>query len=154
MQADKTISHYHTDPKIIEQKNIGFYTVGLMMYLDEDGVYKRAIANSIKSSRIAGMVWKRYGPDKISLRVEPTPCFYEYPLGKRFFYTTSDGKVDPLAPNWDYIPGLPGRLLYLSETKPGRMQQSPPSNENYKVIVGYKTEDGFIFRPERLLCCP
>lgn len=151
--ADKSVSHYHTDPKIIEQPNIGLFKPGLILYLDEDtGLYDYAIATSLKKSRIAGIVWEVYGKDKISLRVEPTPLIYELPLGPEFFNLDVNGKVAVTEPNWDYIPGEFGRILYLSETAPGRMQQQYPVN--FKVIAGYKTLDGFIFRPERLGCCP
>lgn len=150
--ADKTKSHYHTDPRIIEQPGIGLIRPGHLLYLNENtGLYGYAIANSTMTSRIAGIVWEVFGNDKISLRVEPTAMAYELPLGPEFFYTFDNGEVNPLSPSWHYIPGEFGRILYLSETKPGRMQQEYPTT--YRVIAGYKTEDGFIFRPERLSCC-
>ena len=152
MQRDKTISHYHTDPKIINQPGIGTYKPGQLMYLDVDGIYKLAVAWSHQESQVAGMVWEIFGNDKISLRVEPTPVFYEHPLGPEWFSKDIEGRVILTPPLEDKIPGEFGDRLWLSDKYPGDMQLEEPNP--FKTIIGYKTKDGLIFRPERLFCCP
>lgn len=152
MQRDKTVSHYHTDPKIIIQSRIARFKPGTLLYLDVDGLYKKAVAWSHQESQIAGMVWEVFGPDKISLRVEPTPVFYEHPLGPEWYAIDSEGKVMIHVPLKEKLPGKFGDRLWLSDTEPGELQDTIPEGP-FKTIVGYKTKDGFIFRPERLFCC-
>lgn len=152
MQRDKTVSHYHTDPKIITQSRIARYKPGTLLYLDVDGIYKKAVAWSHQESQIAGMVWEVFGPDKISLRVEPSPIFFEHPLGPEWYAKDSENKVMIHVPLNEKIPGKFGDRLWLSDTEPGEMQDTMPEGP-FKTIVGYKTKDGFIFRPERLFCC-
>jgi hypothetical protein len=149
---DKTISHYHTDPKLIEQENIGLvFTPGQLLYLDDDGVYKLAIATSEKESNVIGMVWSILGPNHIYLKVEPTPCQYDLPLGENWFNVSGDGKVVINSPNDSKIPGSIGQILFLSETVAGGIQDEAPNIAGSTFIVGYKTKYGFLYRPERVL---
>ena len=153
MQFDKTISHYHTDPKVINQQDIGLYEPGTIMYLDAfSGYYKPAIANDFNSSCVMGFIWQVYGANKVSLKTEFCHLQYGTPLWETW-YNKIDGKVDPTSPNWHKIPGELGRQLYLSETVAGAVQANYPTG-GYKVIIGYKTLYGMIWRPENLTACP
>ncbi len=83
---DKTVSHFHTDPKLIEQ--IGSETdlkVGQVVYLDTDGFYKPAMAVSEQQQNIQGIIWDFKKQDGFLLKFEPGPYSYRFALTKDFF---------------------------------------------------------------------
>jgi hypothetical protein len=152
LQRAKTTSHYHTDPKLIEQ--IGCKTMlrsGMLVYLDKDGYYKPAIALCQRSCNIIGVVISFVGEDKFYLKHNHGHMYYREPLPPDWFFTI-DGKVDEFAPLFEKIPNTLGNPVYLSDTVPGGMMSSPPINNKYVVQAGYRTEYGFYFKPEPFCC--
>lgn len=152
LQRAKTNSHYHTDPKLIEQE--GCKTIlkpGMLVYIDKDEIYKPAIATCQRSCNIIGVVVSFVGNDKFYLKQNHGHMYYREPLPPDWFFTI-DGKVDELAPLFEKIPNTLGNPVYLSDTVPGGMMSSPPINNKYVVQAGYRTEYGFYFKPEPFCC--
>lgn len=147
LQNGNTVNHYHGDPKLIEQDGCqASLLIGDFVYLDSDGIYKKAIANSRKSSNVQGIVWSFVGDNKFYLKHNHGHMFYRHPLPKYWFNLDIDGNVDEKSPLYSYIPSLLGNPLYLSDITPGRMTTNPPST--YIFMLGYRTEYGFYYKPE------
>lgn len=152
LQRAKTTSHYHTDPKLIEQEGCkSFLKPGMLIYLDKDGYYKPAIATCQRSCNIIGILISFVGEDKFYLKHNHGHMSYREPLPPDWFFTI-DGKVDEWAPLFEKIPNTLGNPVYLSDTVPGGMMSSPPLNDKYVVQAGYRTEYGFYFKPEPFCC--
>lgn len=152
LQRAKTTSHYHTDPKLIEQPGCkSFLKSGMLVFIDKDGIYKPAIATCQRSCNIIGVVMSFIGSDKFYLKQNHGHMYYREPLPPDWFFTI-DGKVDDLAPLFEKIPNTLGNPVYLSDSVPGGMMSSPPINNKYVVQAGYRTEYGFYFKPEPFCC--
>jgi hypothetical protein len=152
LQRAKTTSHYHTDPKLIEQ--VGCKTMlkpGMLVCIDKDGVYKPAIATCQRYCNIIGIVISFVGDDAFYLKHNHGHMSYREPLPPDWFFTI-DGKVDEMAPLFEKIPNTLGNPVYLSDTVPGGMMSSPPLNNKFVVQAGYRTEYGFYFKPEPFCC--
>lgn len=149
---DKTIGHMHTDPILIEQ--IGARStlqVGQVVFVDSDGIYKPAMAVEDKQRDIEGVVWSFVGNDAFLLRVSPGPMQFRLPLTRDFFNQDGNGRIIENSPNDAKIPGTLGQKLYLSATVPGGLQATRPTS--HALIVGYKTDYGFMYRPDLVECC-
>ena len=136
---DKTISHSHSDPKIIEQigaKNS--FIIGDLVYLDVDNIYKLALSVDDQKQNIQGVIWSFPTPDSFYLRIAPGPFEYRFPIEQNF--------ID------NFIPGNVGDRLWLSNTNPGKMVNTKTGGD-FEVFVGYKTDYGFLYRPELYICC-
>ena len=68
------------------------------------------------------------------------------------WFFTIDGKVEETAPLFSNIPNTLGNPLYLSDSVPGAMMSSAPINKKYVVMVGFRTEYGFYYKPEPYCC--
>ena len=133
---DKSISHFHVDPKLIKQIGASStLSIGQLVYLDTDGLYKPALAVSEQMSNIQGIVWSFVGADSFYLKSEPSQLSYRLPFTKDYFNTFPNGKVNPVSINNTKIPGDLGAKVYLSETVPGGLQSTPATNLNYNVII-------------------
>jgi len=150
---DKTVSHLHTDPKLITQ--IGCQStlkVGQFVYLDTDDLYKPGLSGSSKQKTfIHGYVWSFIDEDHFYLRMSVGPVKYRFPFGPEFFLTNGDGTVDEYNVNPFKIPGNIGDRLWLSETEPGGVQIFKP--KVWPLAVGFKTEFGLYYRPDTIFCC-
>lgn len=152
INIDKTKNHFHTDPKLIEQTNVSNdLLIGQLVYLDEDGLYKPAIATDRLKSNIQGIVWSFIGKNQFYLSMEPKPLFYRFPFIPNWFSNDFDG-LNENAPLYSQIPAPLGHKVYLSESIPGGMSATPPSDIKLTVIVGYRTEYGLLYRPEPFCC--
>ena len=144
ISKNKNLNHYHTDPKLIHQINCkNTLHLGSIVYLDTDYNYKLAYSDSnsdnMTTSLVQGVVYGFKGNDYFYLKINPGPMEYKYPLDKKFF--NYDGTPSDL-----YIPGNIGSTLWLSEYIPGKLQSVQPTNN--PVIIGYKTDYGFLYRPK------
>jgi len=149
---DKTVGHSHTDPRLIQQNGCtSTLSIGQVVYLDADGIYKPARSSAIDESNIQGIVWSFVGNNQFYLKTSIGPLRYRFPYTKNFFNTTGLGKVDEYSPLNTKFPGNIGGKLYLSETIPGELQSEEPTY--LPVIVGYKTSYGMIYRPDINTCC-
>jgi hypothetical protein len=147
---DKTIGHFHIDPVFVPQVSAAdTLEAGQILYLDNDGLYKPALAVEDKQINIVGIVWD-ITPTGFYLRTTPGPMQYRLPLPASYFNLDVNGRPDENNPNTAKIPGNFGQKLYLSETIPGGLQLDKPA---FAVIVGYKTKYGFIYRPDLAQCC-
>ncbi len=135
-RRDKSISHFHLDPKLIQQTDAKTtLDIGKFVYLDTDGIYKLAISNGTEiQANVQGYVWSFVGNDAFYLKSGFGPLEYRFPLPGDFS-----------------IPGNVGDELYLSASSYGDMQTTTPSA--YGFIVGYKTDYGMLYRPDPLFCC-
>jgi len=134
-QRDKTISHFHTDPKFIAQPlSSQILSVGQFVFLDTDGVYKPAISNATEQmANVIGYVWSLEA-DGFYLKMGYGPMEYRFPI--------------PLTLE---VPGNLGDEVYLSATVPGGMQTTAPTG--YPLVVGYKTDYGMLYRACPTFCC-
>lgn len=151
IHKDKTIGHIHTDPKLIIQPNCkSILSIGMLVYLNPNNeLYLPAISTDEEiTSNVQGIIWNFVGDDKFLLKILPGPMEYRFPLPKEFFNISGN----TITPNITYIPGNYGDRLWLSETKPGRMQSNKPTFPNIPLIVGYKTPYGFLYQP-KYICC-
>lgn len=153
-RRDKTIGHIHTDPRIIYQPDAQeTLEIGMLVYLDCDGVFKPALAVPEKSE-LAGVVWSFEGPHNFYLHQGDGPMLYRFPLTPEFFSSDGDGRVRENAPDPILIPGHLGDLLYLSPTEPGRMTHVRPTGiDECEVVVGKKMQYGFLYQPGDPVCC-
>jgi len=136
---DLTISHSHTDPKLLYQANAEqTFNIGDIIYLDVDNIYKLAQAIDGQKQNVQGVIWSFPTPDSFYLRIAPGPFEYRIPLEQSFI----DSR----------IPGGIGAELWLSDVSPGRMVNLKPDTL-YDVFIGYKTDYGFLYRPELYICC-
>lgn len=149
---DKNSGHIHTDPKLILQANCTTeLKPGQPVYYDEQlQKYLPAISerSNVKKSFIQGIVWGFIGTDKFYLRVQPGPMEYRMPLTAEYFTALKPSVIV----NNSLIPGDYGSPLWLSESVPGGLSADPPLT-GPKVIIGYKTDYGFIYRPKSIVCC-
>lgn len=152
LQSDKTVGHFHTDPKLFHQVNVQeTLKIGQFVYLDTDGLYKPAIATTQRSSNVQGIVYSFVGNDEVYIKHTPGHMFYRHPLPPEWF-AEIDGVVQENAPLFSHIPNLLGHPVYLSDVHAGGMMTNPPSNNKYVVLVGYRTDYGFYFKPEPYCC--
>lgn len=163
-RRDKTVGHYHIDPKLIIQEDASStLEVGMMVYLDSDGLYKPAVAipTEPEKSNVCGIVWDFEGPDQFYLRQGATPLMYRHPLGPDWFEKDSNGRVREEAPSPSLIPGDMGAYLYLSPSNPGYLTHIPPyedqstqceCNELCSVVVGIKQQYGWFYDPSVNTC--
>lgn len=163
-RRDKTVGHYHIDPKLIIQEDASStLEVGMMVYLDSDGLYKPAVAipTEPEKSNVCGVVWDFEGPDQFYLRQGATPLMYRHPLGPDWFEKDSNGRVREEAPSPSLIPGDMGAYLYLSPSNPGYLTHIPPyedqttqceCNELCSVVVGIKQQYGWFYDPSVNTC--
>lgn len=152
----KSKGHIHNDPKLIQQSDkFSDLPIGKFVYLDKDSKsYKLALSTTDqRKSWVQGLVWSHIGDptdkskfSKFYLRVAPGPMSYRFPLTKDYFNT--DGSV-----NNTVIPGQFGDILWLSETDPGGMQTNKPISTHLRLIIGYKTNYGFLYQPKYIECC-
>jgi hypothetical protein len=149
-QRGKTVSHFHTDPKLFVQENVkSLLDVGMFVYMDVDGLFKPAIATSRRKANVQGVVYEIIGNNKVYIKHNHGHIYFREPLPPSW-YAEVDGKVDEKAPLFIKVPALLGNPLYLSDTIPGGMRNSPPLQ--YVVQVGYRTEYGFYYKPEPFCC--
>jgi hypothetical protein len=150
---DTTVSHFHTDPKLISQVGCKFsLKVGRFIYLDADGIYKLALSSASEiESNIQGYVWSFLDNDNFYLKSGIGPASYRFPLEPDFFDTDINGHVIENQVNALMVPGALGDRIWLSETVPGAIQSDRPSS--YPVSLGFKTEYGFMYRPDVIFCC-
>lgn len=150
IQQGNTVSHFHTDPKLFEQTNVkNTLEIGMFVYMDTDGLFKPALAVSRRQANVQGIVYEFLGDNKVYIKHNHGHIYYRHPLPPEW-YAEVDGKVDEKAPLFIKIPGMLGNPLYLSDTIPGGMRNSPTTN--YTVQVGYRTEYGFYYKPEPYCC--
>jgi len=145
-QRDKTISHIHHDPKLIEHDYPVNFVPGQILYMHESGQYKLAYASDFKPSQVIGVVWSIVDDRHFWLKCEPCPMSYRFPFAKSYFNQIG-GVVQE---NNSTLPGQMGVKLWLSETVPGYVQLVKPT---YPTLVGYRTEYGMIYRPDITSCC-
>jgi hypothetical protein len=150
---DTTISHFHTDPKLISQIGCKFsLKVGQFVYLDHDGIYKLALSSATEiESNVQGYVWSFLDNDNFYLKIGIGPAFYRFPLESDFFDTDINGNVIENQVKNLKVPGNLGDRIWLSETVPGEIQSFRPSS--YPVCLGFKTAYGFMYRPDVIFCC-
>jgi hypothetical protein len=148
---DYSQAHVHGDPKLILQENVkDSLPIGKVVYLDKDSnTYKLALstASDVRKSWVQGLVWSYVGKDKFYLRTTPGPMGYRFPLTKGYFLD------DLKTPDPNVIPGEFGDILWLSESGEGGLQNSRPVNSNPNLIIGYKTNYGFLYQPKFIECC-
>jgi hypothetical protein len=101
----------------IYQPDHGFY-VGDQIYLDSTGTYHKAQANAASSSIVVGTVKELGIP------------------GRNYFSFEPKGRVLHEMPT---LPGLPGQLLYLSQTNPGELTDQLP--DYLAVPLAIKIDD-------------
>lgn len=152
-KRDKTIGHFHTDPKLIEQTNAqSELEIGQVVYQDCNGKYLPAEACANKSI-VCGVVWDFEGPNHFYLRQGDTPLMYRFPLTKDFFLVDANGRVREDSPDPTKIPGDYGQFLYLSDTNPGWYSHvTPTSVGSCKVILGKKQKYGWLYQPSERTC--
>lgn len=134
IQIDKTFNHFHTDPKLISQEDCANYLkLGQFVYLDNNGFYYPALSQKDYPFRaiVVGVVWQFEGKDQFYLKCEPGPLYFRFPNY-----------------NSNSIPGKNGCILYTSDIIPGGVTDQAP--EDVQFIIGYKTNYGILFRPERI----
>ena len=149
---NKTVGHYHSDPVLIYQNNAKYdLKIGCPVYLDyTTNAYKLASANQIISANVIGVVWKFIGNNKFYLKMNSGPMKYKLPLGIDYFNKDEFGTVIENSPNNLLIPGNYGTTLWLSDSVPGGLQTTRPLFNT--VIIGYKTEYGYLYRPKIIRC--
>lgn len=152
-RRDKTIGHFHTDPKLIEQLNAqSELEIGQVVYQDNTGKYLPAEA-CVDKSLVCGFVWDFEGPNHFYLKQGDTPLMYRFPLTKDFFLLDANGKVREDSPNPTKIPGNYGKNLYLSDTNPGWYTHVPPTSVgSCRVIIGKKQKYGWLYQPQENFC--
>lgn len=131
-QRDKSISHFHLDPKYILQKPTGL-CLGQFVFLDIDGLYKPAISTSEQQSNVQGFVYAK-DIEGFWLKSGYGPIEYRFPVDDTFS-----------------VPGTLGDEVFLSATVSGGMQATQPAT--WPFIVGYKTDYGLLYRPDPVFCC-
>jgi len=146
-QRDKTISHIHQDPRIIEHDYPVDFVPGQIVYMDDNGEYKLANSSTFKESQAIGVVWSIVDSTHFWLKTEPCPLFYRFPLAKSYFNVIGNDVQE----NNSTLPGQMGVKLWLSETIPGYVQINKPST--YPTLIGYRTEYGMLYRPDIPYCC-
>lgn len=149
-QSKSSAFHFHNDPKIIIQENVkNNLEIGDLVYLDQDGKYKKALASDTNKniSYVVGIVYDILGDDKFLLKVSEGHMMYRNPLPESW-YAKVDGKVIENGVLYEKVPALLGKPLFLSDTEPGKMQRAPPISKKYIRLIGYRTEYGFYFKPE------
>ena len=153
-RRDKTIGHIHTDPRIIYQPDAKeTLEIGMVVYLDCDGVFKPALAVPEKSD-VAGVIWSFEDVHHFYLHQGDGPMLYRFPLTPDYFSKDSDGRVRENAPDITLIPGNLGDPLYLSPDNPGRLTHVKPTGINEcEVQVGIKMAYGFLYQPSTPNCC-
>lgn len=153
INKDSTKNHYHTDPKLIEQINCQHTLfIGSPVYMDSNGFYQLACANSKTTAYVHGIVYGFKGQNHFYLKCNYGHLTYRFPLTPNYFNKDSNNLPIETSTNPYYLPGSPGDTLWLSEKIPGRMVTTSPTGENsVGSIVGYKTQNGFIFQPKILI---
>ena len=156
---DKTKNHFHQDPKlIVQEKAAKTLMIGQIVYLDDDMIYKPAIATSRQKCNIQGVVWSFVGKNEFYLKTEPGPMYYKFPFVPTWFVTDAYNVVYENALLYQNIPGAIGEKVYLSNTVPGGLMSDPYKSltifnsvsfdHKYSVLIGYRTEYGLLYRPE------
>jgi hypothetical protein len=151
----KTEGPLKHDAKLIQQESASStLEVGQLVYLDDDGLYKPAIASlgTPKTSIVVGVVWSFEGPNQFYLQQTDSPLFYRFPLTKDYFEVDTNGRVRENAPNAVKIPGNLGDYLYLSHVTPGGLSHVAPYDDLCQVIVGTKQPYGWLYQPNLNSC--